>query len=244
MENARLFARYLSCADRAVFFTGAGMSTASGLPDFRSSRGLWRQFDPSRLASVTAMDGDPEKFQAFYRMRMEALSKALPNRGHEILARWEEEGLVRGTITQNVDGLHQEAGSRNVYELHGNLRHVFCRKCRRMSSPAEFLQRGDCPECGDRLRPGVVLFGEGLPWEVLENAEEMTRGCDLFVVLGSSLTVAPANGFPQLARSCGARLVIVNRGETSMDHHADIRIEGAVEEILPEVDALLEGHRS
>lgn len=239
MAKTEVFARYLSDAEHAVIFTGAGMSTASGLPDFRSARGLWKRFDPSRLASVDAMDCDPQEFQAFYRMRVEALGKVRPNRGHEILAEWEKSGRIRGIITQNVDGLHQEAGSRNVLELHGSLRHVFCRSCLKRYPSAELLERGDCPQCGGLLRPGVVLFGEGLPLDVFEDAEEMTRGCDLFVVLGSSLTVSPANGFPRLARQCGARLVIVNREETPMDKLADFRIGGAVEEVLAEVDSLL-----
>lgn len=239
MNKIREFARLLSHAERAVVFTGAGMSTASGLPDFRSGKGLWKRFDPSRLASVKAMDSDPKSFQAFYRMRIQALGKARPNCGHEVLARWEEEGRIRGVITQNVDGFHQEAGSRNVFDLHGSLRRVFCRNCLERYPSAELVTRGDCPQCGGLLRPGVVLFGEELPRDAFESAGEMTRECDLFVVLGSSLTVSPANGFPRLARSCGARLVIVNREETPLDGLADLGIDDDIGAVLARVDSLL-----
>jgi len=232
-------ANWLLEANRAVVFTGAGMSTESGLPDFRSARqGMWRDKDPLQLASTRAMRENREDFAAFYRMRVKGLLACKPHRGHDILAKWERIGLLSGVITQNVDGFHQQAGSRRVAELHGSLRSLHCIRCA-ASYPAErYLQpEGTVCDCGGFLRPAVVLFGESLPESALTQAETMTAEADFFLVLGSSLQVSPANWFPQDAKARGAKLVIVNREPTQLDHLADLVIHGEnIGDVLTKMD--------
>jgi len=218
-----------------VVLTGAGMSTASGLPDFRSDQGLWKNRDPRSLASIAAMENNPEEFYEFYRERIRALKGVRPNRGHEILAWWEQEGYLRGIITQNVDRLHQQAGSIKVWELHGTLREVRCSHCRRRQDSEMLLERTDCPHCGNPLRPNVVLFGEYLPEDALEKAEELATSCGCFLVLGSSLEVSPANWYPSLAKRSGAELFIVNKMPTPIDSRADGVIHGDIIETLEEI---------
>lgn len=231
--------RWLQEASFAVVFTGAGMSTESGLPDFRSQTGLWQGKDPMQLASTQAMRDHREDFVAFYRKRIEGLLACQPHAGHAILADWERQGRIQGIITQNVDGFHQRAGSKKVAQLHGTLETVRCTKCARTYRSARYLEDTAC-ECGAFLRPDVVLFGESLPREALEQAQEWTEQADLFIVLGSSLAVSPANWFPQQAKSNRARLVIVNHDPTPLDGLADLVIqEKSIGEVLVEVSHLL-----
>lgn len=212
-------------ASSTVIFTGAGMSTESGLPDFRSQSGLWRGQDPMRLASTEAMRHNREAFVEFYRMRIRGLLSCEPHAGHDILAKWEQRGLVTGVITQNVDGFHQRAGSRAVAHLHGTLETVSCTGCSRSYPSARYLEEeGTKCECGEFLRPDVVLFGESLPQEAFERATAWTAQAELFIVLGSSLAVSPANWFPRQAKEQGAKLVIVNREPTPLDEWADLVI--------------------
>ena len=233
-------AAWLRRARFTVVFTGAGMSTESGLPDFRSSGGLWRtghRFE--ELASVTALEQAYDDFVAFYRWRIAMVAHHAPHDGHVILARWQREGRVHALITQNVDGYHQRAGSPEVIELHGTLRTVHCQRCRH-PEPAETFLRDDglaCPRCGGNMRPSVVLFGEALPERALHAAEQAARQAELFLVLGSSLVVAPANWCPRLAKERGAKLVIVNRDPTPLDPLADLRIAASIREVLKAVDA-------
>lgn len=236
-----ILATYLANAKSAAVFSGAGMSTESGLPDFRSNGGLWRnnrRFE--QLASVDALETAYDEFVAFYRWRIEELGKYQPHEGHRVLARWEAEGRLEGIATQNVDGFHHAAGSKNVYELHGTLRQVRCERCAQEAPAAEFLaDPPHCPACGGKRRPGVVLFGEMLPGDALAAADRLSREADLFIVLGSSLQVSPANMFPQLAKAGGARLVIVNRDRTPLDPLADLVLRGSIRETLMELDSLL-----
>ncbi|MDO9508298.1 MAG: NAD-dependent deacylase [Thermovirgaceae bacterium] len=220
----------------AVVLTGAGMSTASGLPDFRGKDGLWKSKDPRLLASVAAMQNNPEEFAGFYRHRIKMLEGVEPNAGHKLLAEWEERGLLKGIITQNVDGLHQAAGSKNVHELHGNLRRVRCSSCRASFGSGVFLERADCPECGGSLRPGVVLFGESLPDRPMEEAGSLSETASCFLVLGSSLEVSPANGYPMIAKRSGAKLFIINMTPTHLDPMADAVIHGDIVETLGKIN--------
>jgi NAD-dependent deacetylase len=238
MEITERIAGHLLKKD-VVVLTGAGMSTASGLPDFRGDQGLWKNRDPRRLASIAALENSPEDFYEFYRMRIRALMGVRPNRGHEILAWWEQEGYLKGIVTQNVDHLHQEAGSMKVWELHGTLREVLCSRCRRRYDSELLLERTDCPECGGPLRPNVVLFGEYLPEEALEKAEELATSCGCFLVLGSSLEVSPANWYPSLAKQAGAELFIVNKTPTPIDGRADGVIHGDIIETLEKINACI-----
>ncbi|QQE73174.1 NAD-dependent deacylase [Brevibacillus composti] len=224
MERLR---NWLRESRHTVVFTGAGMSTESGLPDFRSARtGLWQGKDPARLASTQAMRHNREEFLAFYRMRIEGLLSCKPHSGHHLLAEWERQGVIQGIITQNVDGYHQHAGSQRVAELHGTLTTLSCLRCGRKEKAARYLQEeGSVCECGGFLRPDVVLFGESLPEAAFEQAVAWTEPAELFLVLGSSLAVSPANWFPQQAKERGATLVIVNREPTMLDHLADLVIQ-------------------
>jgi len=219
-----------------VVLSGAGMSTASGLPDFRGKDGLWKHKDPRLLASISAMENNRGEFVEFYRHWINMLEGVSPNRGHLILAGWERAGLLRGIITQNVDGLHQAAGSREVHELHGNLKQVRCAKCRAPYGSDLFLERDDCPACGGPLRPGVVLFGEYLPEGPMDLAEELSGTASSFLVLGSSLEVSPANAYPMIAKRSGADLFIINMTPTQLDYMADEVIHADIVETLEEID--------
>jgi NAD-dependent deacetylase len=239
LSDGQALAERIGKARRIVAFTGAGMSTESGLADFRSSRGHWKRYDPLAMASVEALQSRSPAFYDFYRMRIAALVGVEPHQGHRILARWEDEGRLQAVITQNVDRLHQAAGSRRVVELHGNLREVSCTQCRQRFPSTVLLEGVDCALCGGALRPAVVLFGEYLPGGPFAEAEKLAESCDLLLVLGSSLTVSPANVFPGVAQSGGADLVIVNRGATPYDGRADLVIDGAIGEVLAAADACL-----
>lgn len=226
MDRLAELAKWIKEASTCVVFSGAGMSTESGLPDFRSQTGLWSGQDPTKLASTQAMYQNRQAFIDFYRMRIEGLLACQPHAGHKILADWEGRGWIRGIITQNVDGYHQRAGSQAVAELHGTLATVRCLRCNQEYPSETYVgEQGTSCECGGFLRPSVVLFGESLPYEALERAEEWSDDADLFIVLGSSLLVSPANHFPQRAKQMGAKLVIINRDPTPLDRFADLVIQ-------------------
>ncbi|WMI72240.1 NAD-dependent deacylase [Aminobacterium sp. MB27-C1] len=234
-------AECLTTARKAVVFSGAGTSTRSGLPDFRSSQGLWTHYDPMALASVEAMNTNRQAFLEFYRYRIKSVKRAAPNAAHHILAEWEKHNLVKGVITQNVDGFHQEAGSMNVIELHGSLRNVQCRRCMQVFSSDLLLEQETCPMCDGDLRPGVVLFGELLPEGPMEEARKLSTTCDLFIVLGSSLNVSPANLFPVDAYRNGAQLVIINKETTQFDSVASFVIHENLVDVLKEIHHILYG---
>jgi len=208
-----------------VVFTGAGMSTESGLPDFRSSQnGLWKRKDPAQLASTDALNHNVHEFIEFYRERVIGVKEYGPHEGHFILSNWEEKGMVKSIITQNVDGFHQLAGSKKVLELHGTLQRVHCQTCGKSYSSELYIKKETMCGCGGVLRPSVVLFGEMLPQDVFMLAEQEAEKADLFIVLGSSLQVSPANQFPLIAKESGAMLVIVNHDSTPYDEYADLVI--------------------
>ena len=237
-------------AATTVIFTGAGMSTESGLPDFRSKQGLWKQ-RPESLATMAALEQTPDEFYFFYQWRIKQLWSVEPNAGHLALAQLGMAGRVSHVITQNVDGLHHRAGSGRVSELHGSLKTVSCLKCQSRFDSRQLLpkvegweeryQNGSyhhgaecrCPACGGLLRPDVVLFGESLPDEAWKTSQEWSRKADLFVVIGSSLVVSPANYLPQMAVEAGAKLLIINQESTPLDHLATWTIRVKAAEILP-----------
>ncbi|QHS24433.1 NAD-dependent protein deacylase [Virgibacillus sp. MSP4-1] len=228
---------WLNESRHTVVFTGAGMSTESGLPDFRSSSGLWKQKDPSQIANTNALNDNVEEFIEFYRQRVLGVKEYHPHKGHYILAEWEQQGKVQSIITQNVDGFHQEAGSTQVAELHGTLQKLHCQSCGREYSSEEYVAEDYyCDTCGGILRPSIVLFGESLPQEAFQFAFEEAEKAELFIVLGSSLSVTPANQFPLIAKDHGAKLVIINRDETPFDAYADLVIhDKKIGEILEEL---------
>ena len=228
-------------AARVVVLTGAGMSTESGVPDFRGPAGLWQGADPASVAHVDVLRDDPARLWRFYRHRLATLRDARPNPGHDALARLERAGRLHRLITQNTDGLHAAAGSRPV-EVHGSLREASCSACgavvpmeeaeRCLDAAADGVPR--C-RCGGTLRPAVVLFGEALPAHALEGAMREAESCDLLLALGTSLAVWPVAEMPLRARRAGARVAIVNRGPTEHDDVAEIRIDAALGTVLPAV---------
>lgn len=240
MDNLQLLAQWLKESTYTVVFTGAGMSTESGLPDFRSKTGLWKSKDPKKLASIETMYQNPHEFYDFYRQRLATLGEAKPHKGHLILADWEKKRIIQAIITQNVDGLHHRAGSHRVIELHGTLREALCLKCQK-TYPSQILLTEGIPRCscGNMLKPGVVLFGEMLPQEALRQADIETRRSHLFIVIGSSLEVSPANFFPLEAKEVGARLVLINLEPTEMDERADLLIRDKAGHVLEKIDGIL-----
>jgi NAD-dependent deacetylase len=220
-----------------VVLTGAGVSTESGIPDFRSDSGVWAEVDPFEVASIQAFRRDPEGVWAFYRQRIDMLLEAEPNDAHRALAKLERCGLVEAVITQNIDTLHTRAGSREVVEVHGSIRFSECRSClwrEPLDGVLAQLRAGGlpvCPHCGEVLKPGITLFGELLPPGALERATELARSAGLLLVVGSSLEVWPAAGLPLEARS----FAIVNRGPTALDDQALLRIDGGAGETLTAV---------
>ncbi len=246
-EDIRRAAELLRASRWAVVLTGAGVSTESGLPDFRSPGGLWTTVDPTRVASLSAFRADPDTFYSFYLTRLSQLGRASPNAAHRAIARLEALGIVKLVITQNVDGLHQQAGSREVIEVHGNLREARCAQCtavvpiQEMTAPLQAGRRPQCGRCGGLLRPNVVLFEEMLPLDAYARAEEGCRRCDTLVVVGSSLEVYPVADLPRMALARGARLLIVNRDPTPYDGAAHLVLRGSAGAILPDVVGALEG---
>ena len=220
-----------------VVLTGAGVSTESGIPDFRSDAGVWRDVDPLEVASIHAFRRDPGRVWSFYRERIELLRDAEPNAAHQALAELEERGLVQAIVTQNIDTLHTRAGSRAVVEVHGSIRCAECPACL-WREPAEAvlaqLDRSStpsCPQCGEVLKPGVVLFGELLPVGALERANELARGARLLLVVGSSLEVWPVAGLALEAQA----FAIVNRGPTALDAQAVLKVDAGAGETLTAV---------
>ena len=222
----------------AVVLTGAGMSTESGIPDFRSSKGLWRKIDPRRVATVEAMEKDYDLFRRFYRERLRNLEHVRPHAGHYVLAEWAERGILRAVITQNVDGLHHRAGSPEVYELHGTLRKARCHWCGRSADLTDFIEGRPCGACGGPLRPDVVLFGELLPEDEWNRAMEAIRGSSLLLVIGTSLEVYPVNQLPMLATGIRA---IINGSMTDWDHRFHHVIHARIGKTLTKLDRLVKG---
>lgn len=230
--------------------TGAGMSTESGLPDYRGAAGMWRNRRFEAVASVEALRDEPVEFWDFYRMRLDSLDGSVPNAGHVALARLERAGLIQRVVTQNVDGLHGAAGSRAVLELHGSLREARCRTCgstwpmdearRRWIDAADGVPTCDC---GDVLGPGVVLFGEALP-PAIDEAFELAHGARLALALGTSLAVFPAAHLPIATVERGGKVAIVNRGSTGFDDIASVRIDATLGPLLERVADLALGTAS
>ena len=228
---------------RIVAFTGAGISKESGIPTYRGQEdGIWSKYDPSKYADIDFFHSDPTYYWSFFReVRYPLISEAEPNRGHLALRDLERSGKLSCVITQNIDGLHQAAGSKRVLELHGNTRRILCLGCAARYDWEEIYRLLDrvfpplCPACGGELKPDVVFFGEMLPQAVLEEAFEESRSCDLMLAVGSSLVVYPAAHIPATARAAGASLVIVNYEPTALDAHADYVLQGKAGDILPRI---------
>jgi NAD-dependent deacetylase len=239
-EKIRLGAELIHQSRRMAAFTGAGHSTPSGIPDFRSPHsGLWERYDPMLVASIWSFRINPHNFYDWIRPMVDTMSNAEPNAAHNALADLEQLGHLKVVITQNIDDLHQRAGSGRVLELHGHLREATCIRCYKKAPIDRALQQrirdGHVPqcECGGVMKPDVILFGEQLPIQVLNQAMDEARHCDLILVAGSSLEVTPAADIPFLAVDSGAKAIMVNLESTAFDSLADVVIHGDVAEILP-----------
>ncbi len=232
-------------ATQALALTGAGISTPSGIPDFRSAgSGLWQRHDPMQVATLSAFRYRPERFYEWVRPLAKLILEAHPNPAHTALAELESAGLLRGVVTQNVDDLHRRAGSKKVLEIHGHVRLATCVSCYRRYPSKRLLERfaatGEvphCEACGAILKPNIVLFEEQLPYDVVQEATEWIAGCDLLLVVGSSLEVSPASLLPVQALNAGARLILINDQPTYLDARASVLLRENVAEILPKLVA-------
>lgn len=242
-EKIKELSEILKSSNNIVFFGGAGVSTASGIPDFRSSNGLWnqklnRQFSPEELVSHSMYLRYPEEFFEFYKDKL-IYPEAKPNKAHIALAKLEEMGKLKAVVTQNIDGLHQAAGSRVVYELHGSVLRNYCENCHEFYD-VDYVLSADgipvCKKCGGRVKPDVVLYEEGLDDEVINGAVAAIANADTLIIGGTSLVVYPAAGLIRYFR--GKNLVLINKSATSADKNADLCINDDIAMVL---DKAVEG---
>jgi NAD-dependent deacetylase len=247
VDAAARLATLIKQAGSVVALTGAGISVPSGIPDFRSPQtGLWTKVDPMEVAHIDAFVGDPERFWGFYGTRFDVLDDKQPNRAHVVLAALERAGLLEAVITQNIDRLHERAGSREVIEVHGSIASSSCLDCGRRFPLAEVRRRGTSVpngvppcDCGSPLKPDVVLFGEMLPVAAIARAERLAAAADVLLCIGSSLEVYPVAGLPELTLAAGGRLAIITQGPTRFDRLAAVRMQGDVVDELEALEAAL-----
>lgn len=233
-ERIAQLKEYVKESSRIVFFGGAGVSTESGIPDFRSTDGLYHQewkYPPETILSHSFFVSNTEEFYRFYKKKMLCLD-AKPNAAHKKLAQLEEQGRLTAVVTQNIDGLHQLAGSKKVYELHGSVHRNYCQKCGKFYDAAYMLNAKGVPrcECGGLIKPDVVLYEEGLDNRTIQGAVEAIAHADLLIIGGTSLAVYPAAGL--IDYFTGKHLVVINRASTPRDSHADLLIQANIGEVL------------
>jgi NAD-dependent deacetylase len=245
MEEIERLAQLIIESQKVIVFTGAGISTESGIPDFRSPGGIWSRYDPEDF-TIQKFLSSPAARKTIWKMSTEGglLTEAEPNLAHYAIAELYQLGKLDCVITQNIDNLHQKAGvpEDKVFELHGNMGWVVCLSCRRRFPMPEVLQKikegievPDCPDCQGILKPDAVFFGEALPQETLQEAIRRVQNCDLFIVIGSTLVIYPAAYIPTYAGEAGATLAIVNLTPTPFDHYAEVVIRGKAGEIMSRV---------
>ena len=245
MSEIEALADLLRERQPCVVLTGAGVSTESGIPDFRSPDGIWAQFDPMEYATIDAFHEDPEKVWQFYAPRYSMLASAEPNDAHRALFELEQRGFVTALITQNIDMLHERAGSRGAVEVHGSIRESHCLRCDLSYTLAEVVALLEespaprCPKCNSVLKPGVVMFGELLPQEPLDRSFALARDAALLLVVGSAREVQPVAVLPWETRQGGGTVAIVNLGLSAFDDHATLKIDGKAGEVLPALVAAL-----
>jgi len=244
-EEIKRLAQLIIESEKVIVFTGAGISTESGIPDFRGPGGIWSRYDPEDF-TIQKFLNSPAARKTIWKMSAESglLTEAEPNPAHYAIAELYQLGKLDCVITQNIDNLHQKAGvpEDRVFELHGNMRWVVCLSCSRRFPMPEVLQKIKegievpyCPDCQGILKPGAVLFGEALPQETLWEATRRSQNCDLFIIIGSTLLIYPAAYMPTHAREAGARLAIINLTPTPLDHYATVVIRGGAGEIMSRV---------
>lgn len=229
-------------SEYCIAITGAGISTASGIPDFRSpGSGLWTKYSPMEVASLSAFQNNPDRFYDWIRPFVKSLILADPNPAHNSLADLEKAQVLKCIVTQNIDALHQKAGSINVVEVHGTLQTLSCQACsEQVEADQDFINwfmemagTPSCPKCGNLLKPDIILYEELLPVDKWNQAWDEVYQCDLLLVLGSSLTVTPVSVLPSAAMSAGANVIIINRTSTHMDNHVAAAIHGDLAELIP-----------
>ncbi len=239
----RQLAKDIRASKKTIALTGAGISVESGIPDFRSAEGLWSRYDPMEYAHIDGFQRDPVKIWNMLREIIEVIEAAEPNPGHRALADLEKMGYLSSVITQNVDGLHQAAGSRHVIEFHGTNRYLVCLRCGYRGETEDFDTENTvprCPQCNAVLKPDVVFFGEPIPADAMREAFEEARQAELVLVIGTSAVVFPASSIPSIAKDHGATVVEINLEETPLTGViSDYIIKGPAGETLPEVVALL-----
>jgi NAD-dependent deacetylase len=227
-------ARVILESKLTLALTGAGISVESGIPDFRSKGGLWDRYDPEEYATIYAFQQDPEKVWKMLREMEETVDRARPNAAHTGLAELEEMDLLQSVITQNVDNLHQEAGSKDVIEYHGNSRSLTCLWCHRRYGYTE--KRGEyppCCECGKILKPDVIFFGEAIPVEAMTRSYQLASSCQALLIIGTSAVVSPFNVLPRQAKQVGARIIEINLERTVLtDHITDVLLLGKATEMM------------
>ena len=233
-ERVDLLEQWIKESDNVVFFGGAGVSTESGIPDFRSVDGLYNQqynYPPETIISHSFYRKNPEEFYRFYKNKM-LFPDAQPNAAHKALAKLEQQGKVRAVITQNIDGLHQAAGSKEVLELHGSVHRNYCTRCGKFFGLSDILGMNGVPrcECGGIIKPDVVLYEEGLDQETLQKAVRYIQNAEILIIGGTSLTVYPAAGLIDYYR--GKKLVLINKTATPMDERADLVISAPIGEVF------------
>nr|WP_034623690.1 NAD-dependent deacylase [Maridesulfovibrio hydrothermalis] len=232
-------AELIANAGCAIALTGAGLSVGSGIPDFRSPGGLWSKYDPEKVASIRALKSDPATVWQFLTEAAQMMRQAQPNDGHKALAELEKTGRIQGVITQNIDGLHQRAGSSNVIEFHGNCSNFFCMECFAPFA-ADNIKAGcdlpvRCPECSGIIRPDLVFFGEQIPSEIYREAFALTDQSDLIIVVGTSGEVVPASLIAPRIKDAGGKIIEINMAPSAYSAMSDVFIEGAAEQILPAI---------
>lgn len=241
LEKDKLY-EMITNANHLVAFTGAGISAESGIPTYRGDDGVWNKYDPNKYANIDNFLKNPKYYWSFFKdVRYPVLKKAKPNKAHTALAKLEENGKLKAVITQNIDGLHQLAGSKCVLELHGNTRRISCLECKKSYALDEIFHQlktelpPKCSNCKGTLKPEVVFFGESLPLATLDEAIKVSNECDLFLAIGSSLVVQPAASLPMMVKEKGAKLIIINKDPTPMDSIADIVFHSSASDILDKI---------
>jgi NAD-dependent protein deacetylase/lipoamidase len=247
VTGAADLAALLAGAEHAVVLTGAGISTESGIPDFRSPGGTWEKHDPMKVATMTVFVSDPALYWRFHRPRIDMLRRAAPNDAHRAVAELERRGVVKALVTQNIDRLHRRAGSADPIEVHGSIDHGECLRCGARVSLDELVARADAAEdgvprcaCGFQMKSGVVLFGEELPAEAIDAAFDHAERADAMLVVGSSLLVAPVSQLPAIVLRRGGRVAILTEGDTPYDDVAHVRLRGKAGPVLSATLAALD----
>ena len=238
MDAIEQIARLWPASGKAIVLTGAGISVASGIPDFRSPGGLWSKYDPMQVATVDALHNNPMAVWKFLMDAVQLMSRAEPNPAHTALAELERAGLLEAVVTQNIDGLHQRAGSMNVVEFHGTMTKYHCNDCGlpHDAEAAKAVTLATAPwrcKCGGVVRPDIVFFGEAIPLDALQKSGQLASGAELTLIVGTSCEVTPASSLPGLTKQYGGKVVEINLEQSRMAHLCDVSVQAKAEEALP-----------